>query len=109
MLRGDICWVDLGETVGSEQGGLRPCVIVQNDIGNRCSPTTIMCPITKSMSRYNATHVSIDCLEHPSVILCEQIRNIDKRRLKGKICSLDKYLMDEVDKKILIALGIGGN
>lgn len=106
MYRGDIVKVELPDGEGSEQGGYRPCVIVQNNVGNRHSPTTIICPITKRKKHFNATHVEVNCLPEPSVILCEQVRVIDKKRIKYRTGKLSEDIMLEVDEKLLLSLGI---
>ena len=101
--KGDIWLVDLNGRVGSEQGGIRPCLIVQNNIGNSVSSTTIVCPITKAVKNYTLTHVDVQLL-HPSTILCEQITVIDKARLKRKIDSVTLDTMALVAEKIKIVL-----
>ena len=93
--RGDIYYADLRPVVGSEQGGIRPVLIIQNDIGNKHSPTVICAAITSKMNKAKLpTHIEIDSSEYAivkdSVILLEQLRTIDKRRLKDKVCHLDK-------------------
>ena len=99
MRRGEIWLVDLGKGTGSEQGGVRPCVIVQNDMGNKHSPTTIICPITSKQKAMLPTHVKIYNLTLPSIILCEQVMLVDK----GKLL----YLITEIDmKKIDVALKV---
>jgi mRNA interferase MazF len=104
--RGDVYYIDLSETIGSEQGGIRPCLIVQNDVGNKFSPTTIILPLTAQKKKFKATHVEIDNLLKESTILCEQIRAVDKVRIKGYICTLNEKCMKLVDNKILFSLGI---
>ncbi len=109
--RGDIYYADLNPVIGSEQGGLRPVLIIQNNIGNQYSPTTIVASITSQLSKSKLpTHVELDCeacgLEKDSVILTEQLRTIDKRRLKQKITSLDEEVMDKVNKALEISLGL---
>ena len=91
--RGDIYYADLRPVIGSEQGGIRPVLIIQNDMGNKHSPTTIVAPITSVVKRnHMPTHVTIDvdCLDEISIVLLEQIRTIDKSRLDGYIGLLDK-------------------
>jgi mRNA interferase MazF len=110
--RGDIYYADLSPVVGSEQGGLRPVLIVQNDIGNRYSPTVIAAAITSRMSKAKLpTHIDIFAeevgLAKDSVILLEQIRTIDKRRLKEKMGHLDTVMMDRVNTAIAISFGLG--
>lgn len=109
--RGDIFYADLNPVVGSEQGGIRPVLIVQNDIGNRYSPTTIIAAITSRIKKAKMpTHVEIPKekykLDKDSVILLEQIRTIDKRRLKEKIARLDRATMEKVDEALEISLGL---
>lgn len=104
--RGDIVLADLGKTIGSEQGGLRPVLITQNDIGNKHSPTIIVAPITSKVKRPMPTHVSIGCecgLECPSTALFEQIRTSDKSRVVKYIGH--KELDEEEEKCILITFG----
>lgn len=109
--RGDIFYADLSPVVGSEQGGVRPVLIVQNDIGNKYSPTVICAAITSQMNKAKLpTHIELNSgsclLAKDSVILLEQIRTIDKKRLREKICHLDNELMQSVDKALLISLGL---
>ena len=110
--RGDIYYADLSPVVGSEQGGLRPVLIIQNDIGNKYSPTVIAAAITSRMSKARLpTHIDIYAdrvgLAKDSVILLEQIRTLDKRRLKEKMGHLDEALMDHVNTAIAISFGLG--
>ena len=110
--RGDIYYADLSPVVGSEQGGLRPVLIIQNDIGNRYSPTVIAAAITSRMSKTHLpTHIDIYAdkvgLAKNSVILLEQIRTLDKRRLKEKMGHLDPVMMDQVNTAIAISFGLG--
>ena len=110
--RGDIYYADLSPVVGSEQGGLRPVLIVQNDIGNRYSPTVIAAAITSKMSKAKLpTHIDIYAeevgLQKDSVILLEQIRTLDKRRLKEKMGHLDDAMMHHVNTAIAISFGLG--
>ncbi|TCT15325.1 mRNA interferase MazF [Natranaerovirga pectinivora] len=109
--RGDIFYADLRPVIGSEQGGIRPVLIVQNDIGNKYSPTVICAAITSQINKAKLpTHVEIDAnkyeLVKDSVILLEQIRTIDKKRLKEKVCHLDKDVMEKVSEGLLISFGI---
>ena len=109
--RGDIFYADLSPVIGSEQGGIRPVLVVQNDVGNKFSPTVICAAITSKINKAKLpTHVEIDAAEYElvknSVILLEQIRTIDKRRLKEKICHLDEQLMTQVDKGIKISFAL---
>ena len=110
--RGDIFYADLSPVVGSEQGGLRPVLIVQNDIGNKYSPTVIAAAITSKMSKAKLpTHIDIYAqevgLQKDSVILLEQIRTLDKRRLKEKMGHLDDEMMHHVNTAIAISFGLG--
>ena len=109
--RGDIFYADLSPVVGSEQGGLRPVLIVQNDVGNKYSPTVIAAAITSRMSKAHLpTHIDIYAdrvgLQKDSVVLLEQIRTIDKRRLKEKMGHLDDSVMSAVDAAISISFGL---
>ncbi|MEC2077358.1 type II toxin-antitoxin system endoribonuclease NdoA [Metabacillus fastidiosus] len=109
--RGDVYFADLSPVVGSEQGGVRPVLIIQNDIGNRFSPTVIVAAITAQIQKAKLpTHVEIDAkkygFERDSVILLEQIRTIDKQRLTDKITHLDDEMMDKVDEALQISLGL---
>lgn len=106
--RGDIYYADLRPVVGSEQGGIRPVLIVQNDAGNKHSPTVICAAITSKMNKAKLpTHVelrSIDCsITRDSVILLEQIRTIDKKRLREKVCHLDEGKLTEVDRALKVS------
>ncbi len=109
--RGDVYFADLSPVVGSEQGGVRPVLIIQNDIGNRFSPTVIVAAITAQIQKAKLpTHVEIDAknygFDRDSVILLEQIRTIDKQRLTDKITHLDDEMMEKVDEAIQISLGL---
>ena len=110
--RGDIYYADLSPVVGSEQGGLRPVLIIQNDIGNRYSPTVIAAAITSRMSKTHLpTHIDVFAdrvgLAKDSVILLEQSRTLDKRRLREKMGHLDEGMMNEVNTAIAISFGLG--
>ena len=110
--RGDIYYADLSPVVGSEQGGLRPVLIIQNDIGNRYSPTVIAAAITSRLSKTHLpTHIDIYAeqvgLAKDSVILLEQVRTLDKRRLRDKMGHLDAITMNEVNTAIAISFGLG--
>jgi mRNA interferase MazF len=109
--RGDIFYAQLNPVIGSEQGGVRPVLVVQNDIGNQYSPTTIVVAITSQIFKAKLpTHIEIGIdksgLDKDSVILAEQIRTIDKRRLKQKVAFLDDEMMLKVNKAIEISLGL---
>ena len=109
--RGDVYFADLSPVVGSEQGGVRPVLVIQNDIGNRFSPTVIVAAITAQIQKAKLpTHVEIDAkrygFERDSVILLEQIRTIDKQRLTDKITHLDDEMMEKVDDALQRSLGL---
>lgn len=109
--RGDIYYADLRPVVGSEQGGVRPVLIVQNEMGNRYSPTVICAAITSKMNKANLpTHVALEAERYgivkDSVILLEQIRTIDKSRLREKVCHLDDSVLTEIDKALIISLAL---
>jgi len=109
--RGDIFYAELDPVIGSEQGGVRPVLIVQNDVGNRYSPTVICAAITSQINKAKLpTHIEIDSEQYSlvkdSVILLEQVRTIDKKRLREKICRLDDYVMKKVDRALLISMGL---
>lgn len=109
--RGDIYYADLSPVIGSEQGGVRPVLVVQNDIGNKYSPTVIVVAITSQIQKAKLpTHVEITAedynLDKNSVVLTEQLRTIDKQRLKEKITHIDKELMNKISEAIKISLGL---
>ncbi len=109
--RGDIYYADLSPVVGSEQGGVRPVLIIQNDIGNKYSPTVIATAITSQINKAKMpTHIELDANEYglskDSVVLAEQIRTIDKKRLKEKIGHLDGELMNRVNEALEISFGL---
>ncbi|CDC36078.1 putative uncharacterized protein [Butyrivibrio sp. CAG:318] len=109
--RGDIFYADLRPVIGSEQGGIRPVLIIQNDTGNKHSPTVICAAITSRMNKAKLpTHVEIDSNKYDmikdSVILLEQLRTIDKTRLKDKVCHLDNEIIIKVNKALLTSLEI---
>ena len=106
--RGQIYYADLSPVIGSEQGGIRPVLIIQNDIGNTHSPTVIAAAITSRFSKASLpTHIEIrKCgLAKDSIVLLEQIRTLDKRRLKAYMGELDENTMSQIDKAIMISLG----
>ena len=104
--RGDIFYADLSPVVGSEQGGIRPVLIIQNDIGNKYSPTVICAAVTSQINKAKLpTHIELDCKKY-SVVLLEQIRTIDKKRLREKVSHLDSDIMNEVNRALLVSLGI---
>ncbi len=107
--RGDIYYADLSPVVGSEQGGIRPVLIIQNDVGNRHSPTVICAAITSRMNKAKLpTHIEMDAKKYQivknSVILLEQIRTVDKQRLKEFVCRVDRELMRKVNEALKISL-----
>ncbi len=109
MRRGDIYYADLRPVVGSEQGGIRPVLIVQNDTGNRHSPTVICAAITSRQNKAKLpTHIELRAdqyqMEKNSVILLEQLRTIDKMRLKDRVCHLDEKMMNQVNHALAISL-----
>ena len=110
--RGDFYYADLSPVVGSEQGGVRPVLIVQNDVGNRFSPTVIAAAITSQHDKANLpTHIEVGAsgsgLVKDSVILLEQVRTLDKHRLREKMGRLDKDAMHRVDQALSISFGLG--
>lgn len=112
--RGEIYYADLSPVVGSEQGGVRPVLIIQNDIGNKFSPTVIVAAITSQISKAKIpTHIELDSktfsLPKDSVVLLEQIRTLDKKRLKEKISEVDIFTMKKINTAILISLGFSQN
>ena len=107
--RGEVYYANLSPVIGSEQGGRRPVLIIQNDVGNRYSPTVIVAAITAQISKGRLpTHVELsaeEChLERDSVVLLEQLRTIDKQRLKDKVCHLDEDIMKKVNRGLMISL-----
>jgi mRNA interferase MazF len=111
--RGDIFYADLSPVVGSEQGGIRPVLIVQNDVGNRFSPTVIAAAITSQKDKARLpTHIQLHTggdgsgLVRDSIVLLEQIRTLDKRRLREKMGRLDDTAMDRVDQALQISFGL---
>lgn len=109
--RGDIYYADLSPVVGSEQGGIRPVLIIQNDVGNKYSPTVIAAAITSRINKAKMpTHIELSAkdygLSKDSVILTEQIRTLDKKRLREKIGKLDKELMLKVDEALSVSFGL---
>ena len=109
--RGEIYYADLSPVIGSEQGGVRPVLIVQNDVGNKYSPTVIAAAITSQQDKSNLpTHINLSAagsgLSKDSIVLLEQVRTIDKTRLKEKMGSLDNRSMNMVDKAISVSFGL---
>ena len=110
--RGDIYYADLRPVVGSEQGGVRPVLVIQNDTGNRHSPTVIVAAIASKMNKAKLpTHVELSARQcqivRDSVILLEQLRTIDKQRLKDKVCHLDAQILARVDEALRVSLELG--
>lgn len=110
--RGDIYYADLSPVIGSEQGGIRPVLIIQNDVGNKYSPTVIAAAITSQINKAKMpTHIELSASEYglykDSVILLEQIRTIDKKRLREKVAHLDKKLMKDVNDALAVSFGLG--
>ena len=108
--RGDVFSADLSPVIGSEQGGLRPVLIIQNDVGNKYSPTVIIAAITSQINKAKLpTHIELAAdkygLPKDSVVLLEQVRTLDKRRLKEKIGVVDDFKMKKIDNALLISLG----
>jgi mRNA interferase MazF len=111
--RGDIYYADLSPVIGSEQGGVRPVLIVQNDVGNRHSPTVIAAAITSQRDKARLpTHIQLNStgcgLARDSVVLLEQIRTIDKRRLKEHMGRLDEGSMNRINQALQVSFGLGG-
>lgn len=109
MRRGDIYYADLTPVIGSEQGGVRPVLIIQNNVGNRFSPTTIVAAITSKKDKTEIpTHVSvkIEGLSRTSVVLLEQIRTIDRTRLRTYVNSVDNKVLQQIDKALSISIGL---
>ena len=109
VLRGQMYYANLDPVIGSEQGGNRPVLVIQNNVGNRHSPTVICAAITSQMNKAKLpTHVELSCgryaLVKDSVILLEQLRTIDKKRLKDKVCHLDGDIMTKIEKALCISL-----
>ena len=110
--RGDIYYADLSPVVGSEQGGIRPVLIVQNNVGNRYSPTVIAAAITSQVNKAKMpTHISLGArsfgLTKDSVVLAEQIRTLDKKRLREKMGTLDEANMRRIDEALAVSFGLG--
>lgn len=107
--RGEVYYADLNPVRGSEQGGVRPVVIIQNDTGNKFSPTTIVAALTSIAKKHRLpTHVAADCdfLEKESIVLLEQIRTVDRSRLSDYLGNLDGETMDKIDRAIEISFGL---
>ena len=109
LKRGDVYYADLRPVIGSEQGGIRPVLIIQNDVGNKYSPTVICAAITSKLTKHKLpTHIDLACTKYEmvkdSVILLEQLRTIDKKRLKDKVCHLDDFIMEQVNEALKISL-----
>ena len=111
--RGDIYYADLSPVVGSEQGGIRPVLIIQNDVGNRYSPTVIAAAITSRLSKNKLpTHIPLEAagcgLQKDSVVLLEQVRTLDKRRLREKMGYVDVHAMKEINRALSVSFGLIG-
>ena len=111
LKRGDIYYADLSPVIGSEQGGVRPVLIIQNDIGNKYSPTVIAAAITSQKDKTKLpTHIQVNAsgcgLAKDSIVLLEQVRTIDKQRLKEKMGALDNVSMDRVNKALTVSFGL---
>ena len=109
MKRGDVYYADLRPVIGSEQGGIRPVLIVQNDVRNRHSPTVICAAITSKMNKAKLpTHIELSAgiydMDKDSVVLLEQLRTIDKKRLKDRVCHLDNEIMQKINRALKISL-----
>ena len=109
MRRGDVYYADLRPVIGSEQGGIRPVLIIQNDVGNKHSPTVICAAITSKMNKAKLpTHIELNAGKYDmvkdSVILLEQLRTIDKKRLKDRVCHLDQDIMHKVNTGLMVSL-----
>lgn len=109
--RGEIYLIDLSNQIGSEQSGVRPAIVVQNEAGNMYSPTTIICPLTSKQKTMSATHVELTTADaeiiKDSIVLCEQVRVIDKTRIKkrlGEVTNVQK--IEDINRKILVSFGI---
>ena len=107
--RGEIYYADLSPVVGSEQGGVRPVLVIQNDVGNKHSPTVICAAITSKMNKAKLpTHIELNArlydMDKDSVVLLEQLRTIDKKRLKDKVCHLDGDIMRRVNRALKVSL-----
>ena len=112
VFRGGIYLVDLRNRVGSEQGGIRPVLVMQNDKGNKDSPTTIICPLTSKNKQMKETHVTLtpdDCgVIMDSTVLCEQVMTIDKSRIRSKVGEIrNPQKLCDIEEKIMISFGIG--
>lgn len=109
--RGEVYFADLSPVFGSEQGGTRPVLVIQNDVGNKYSPTVIVAAITSQINKAKLpTHIELTAQEYglqkDSVVLLEQLRTLDKRRLKERVCSIDLVKMRKVNDALLISLGV---
>ncbi len=109
--RGDVYYADLSPVIGSEQGGVRPVLVIQNDIGNKYSPTIIIAAITSQINKAKLpTHIEISCSDYglpkDSVVLLEQIRTIDKKRLREKVGHFDEDMMNKVNDCLKISMGL---
>lgn len=111
MRRGDVYYADLSHVIGYEEGGMRPVIVIQNNIGNRCSPTTIVAALSSKIEQTEMpTHVcvKIDGLSRTSTVMLEQIRTIDRMRLKTYINSVGTDILQQVDRALSISVGLNG-
>lgn len=110
---GDVLYADLGPVIGSEQNGIRPVIVIQNDIGNKYSPTIIVCPVTTKIKNNIPTHIAITSKEsglpRESIVLVEQIRTIDKARIVKKVGHLSSKVIDEIKNALKISFNIRGD
>lgn len=109
VMRGEMYYADLSPTVGSEQDGHRPILVLQNDLGNKYSPTTVIAPITGKPKKKLPTHCPLPAmrgLQIPSVVLCEQVRAIDKARITSYIGTLDEITMKGIDRCLAVSMGL---
>ena len=109
--RGDMYYADLSPVIGSEQGGVRPVLIIQNDVGNKYSPTVIVAAITSQLTKAKLpTHIELSAVEcnlpKDSVVLLEQLRTIDKRRLQTRLCTVGQYIMRKVNQALVVSVGL---
>ena len=109
--RGEIYYADLSPVIGSEQGGIRPVLVVQNDVGNRYSPTVIAAAITSKQDKAKMpTHIELDARDHglarDSVVLLEQVRTLDKKRLRERMGHVEEHVMNKVDTAIAVSFGL---
>jgi Growth inhibitor len=109
--RGDIFYADLGPTLGCEQGGKRPVIIVQNNMGNKHAPTVMIAPLTTRKKNLLPTHIEIEesqltGVKAPSIVLLEQVRTIDKQRMRNRMGMVPLYTLEQIDKALKVSLGL---